>query len=108
MPSVLAKDRQPRTAKLFLDLWAAVNGYTTFADTDIKYKLSRTQRLNVLPFKPGAGPYIAMHVTPTARDFFLANCYPSGPFTCIFSKPLPIFPVLAVANACVGPQTKIG
>ena len=27
----------------------------------------------------------------TARDFFLANFYPSGPFACIFSKPLPSF-----------------
>ena len=99
MPSALEKDRQLRTAKQFLDLWVAVNRYTTFADTDIKFQLSRTQTLNVLPFKPGAGPCIAMHVTPTARDFFLANYYPSGPFTCIFSNPLPFFsPVLAMAN----------
>ena len=38
----------------------------------------------VLPFHPGASPYIAMHATPTARDLFIANFYPSGPFTCIF------------------------
>ena len=52
-----------------------------------------------------------MHATLTARDFFLAYFYPSDPFTCIFfPKPLPIFPVLAVANTsfCVGPQNKIG
>ena len=60
--------------------------------------LVRTQSLNVLPLKPGVGQYIAIRATLTARDFFLAYFYPSGPFTCIFPKPLPIFPVLAVAN----------
>ena len=52
----------------------------------------RAQSLKVLPLKPGIGQYIAMHATFTARDFFLANFYPSGPFTCIFfPKPLPSF-----------------
>ena len=65
----------------------------------LKSHLVRTQSLNVLPFKPGVGQYIAIHATLTARDFFLAYFYPSGPLTCIFfPKPLPIFPVLAVAN----------
>ena len=64
----------------------------------LKSHLLRTQSLNVLPFKPGVGQYIAIHATLTARDFFLASFYPSGPFTCIFSKPLLIFPVLVVAN----------
>ena len=65
----------------------------------LKSHLVRTQSLNVLPFKPGVGQYIAMHATLTARDFFLAYFYTSGPFTCIFSKTSPeIFPVLAVAN----------
>ena len=50
---------------------------------------------------------------PTARDFFLANFYLSGPFTRIFSKTSPEFffsPVLAVANtgSYVGPQNEIG
>ena len=31
---------------------------------------------------------IAMLAVPTARDFFLANFYSAGPFTCIFPKPL--------------------
>ena len=47
----------------------------------------------------------------TTEDLFLANLYPSGPFTCIFSKTSPdFFPALAVANtrSCVGPQNKIG
>ena len=58
--------------------------------------LVRTQSLNVLPFKPGVGQYIAIHATLTARDFFLAYFNPFGPFTCIFfPKPLSNFPVLA-------------
>ena len=40
-----------------------------------------------------------MRATLTASDFFLANLYPSGPFTCIFFKNLSrVFPVLAVVN----------
>ena len=66
----------------------------------LKSHLVRTQSLSVLPLKPGVGQYIAIHATLTARDFFLAYVYPSGLFTCIFSKTSPIcfFPVLAVAN----------
>ena len=52
----------------------------------LKSHLVRTQSLNVLPFKPGLGQYIAIHATLTAREFFLAYFYPSSPFTCIFSK----------------------
>ena len=65
----------------------------------LKSHLVRTQSLNVLPFKPGVGQYIAIHATLTARDFFLAYLYTSVPFTSILSKTSPeIFPVLAVAN----------
>ena len=100
----------------------------------LKTSLLRTQRSKVLPFKPSAGPYIAMHATSTARDFFLANFYPSSPPTGIpppkkknnnqqqqhknnntttttTTKTLSrAFPVLAVANtgSCVGPRNKIG
>ena len=76
----------------------------------LKTLLVRTQSSKVLPSKPGEDPYIAMHATPAATDFFLANLYPSGPFTCIVSKTSRVFPVLAVANigSCVGPKTKIG
>ena len=65
-------------------LWGAV-------DAEIKSHLMRTQSLKVLLLKPGVGQYIAMHATLTARDFFLANFYPSAPFICIFPKPLPSF-----------------
>ena len=51
----------------------------------------RTQRLNVIPFKPGVGQYIAIHATLTAGEFFLAYFYPPSPFTCIFSKTSPNF-----------------
>ena len=81
------------------------------ADAKIKVPSEENTDLKVFRFKPGIGQYIAMHATLTARDFFLANSYPSGPFTCIFPKPLTSFlPVLAVANtsSCVGPHNKIG
>ena len=64
-----------------------------------------------------AGPSIATHATPTARDFFRANFYSPGPFKfqLLFFFSLPqnlsrVFPVLSVANtsSCVGPQSKIG
>ena len=51
----------------------------------LKSHLLRTQSLKVLPVKVGVDQYIAIQVTHTARDFLLANFYPSGPFTCIFS-----------------------
>ena len=57
----------------------------------LKSHLVRTQSLDVLPFKPGVGQYIAIHATLTAREFFLAYFYPSSPFTCIFSKTSPNF-----------------
>ena len=57
----------------------------------LKSHLMRTQSLMVLPLKPGVGLYIAMHATLTARDSFLTYFYPSGPFTCIFSKTSPEF-----------------
>ena len=56
-----------------------------------KSHLVRTQSLYVVPLKPGVGQYIAIHATLTARDFFLAYFYPSGPSTCIFSKTSPDF-----------------
>ena len=48
----------------------------------LQSRLMRTQSLKVLPIKSGVGQYIAMRATLTARDFFLANFYPSGPSTC--------------------------
>ena len=57
----------------------------------LKSHLLRTQCSKVLPVKSGAGPSITMHATPTVRDFFPANFYPSGPFTYIFSETSPKF-----------------
>ena len=54
----------------------------------LKSPLMRTQSLKVLSLKPGVGQYIAKHATLTARDVFLANFYPSGPFTSIFFQNL--------------------
>ena len=77
----------------------------------LKSHLVRTQRLNVLPLKPGIGQYIAERATLTARDFFLSYFYPSGPFTYIFSKISPDFSLCwlwLTHGSCVGPQNKIG
>ena len=83
------------------------------ADVEIKVPSDENTELKSAPFKlnPGVGQYIAMRATLTARDFFFANFYPSGPFTCIFFQNLSrVFPVLAVTNTgcCVDPQNKIG
>ena len=34
----------------------------------LKTRLLKNQRPKVVPFQPGAGPYIAMHATHTARE----------------------------------------
>ena len=57
----------------------------------LKSRLLRTQSLKVFLLKPGVGQYIAIHATLTGRGFFLAYFYPSGPYTCIFSKTSPEF-----------------
>ena len=52
----------------------------------LKSHMLRTHSLKFFPLKPGVREYVATHATLNAGDFFLANVYPSGPFTCIFSK----------------------
>ena len=79
----------------FISLLSSLNRSGELRTQKLKSHLVRTQSLNVLALKPGLGQYIAIHATLTARDFFLTYFYPSSPFTCIFSKPLPIF-------SCVG------
>ena len=74
----------------------------------LKSHLVRPQSLHVLPLKPGIGQYISIPATLTARDFFLANFYLSGPFTYIFSKTSPNFSRVANTGSRVGPQNKIG
>ena len=64
----------------------------------LKSHLMRTQSLNIVPLKPGVGQYIAIHATLTARDFFLAISTLPVHSPAFFPKPLPISPVLAVAN----------
>ena len=71
------------------------------ADAEIKVPSGeRTQSLNILPLKPGVGQCIAIHVTLTSTDFFLAYFYPFGPFTYIFSRTSSDFP--CVGCGCVG------
>ena len=43
----------------------------------LKSHLVRTQSLNVLPFKPGLGQYIAIHAVLTAGDFILISTFQS-------------------------------
>ena len=95
-PAVLRSLFLPRSGELRTQKW--------------KSHLMRTQSWKVLSLEPGVGQYIAKHVTLTARDFVLAYFHPSGSLICIFQKPLPSIPVLAVAKtgSCVGPQNKIG
>ena len=63
----------------------------------LKSHLMRTQSLNVLPFKPGVGQYIALHATLTAWDFLLPCLF--LPFQSIylhfFQNLSQSFPVLA-------------
>ena len=63
----------------------------------LKSHLVRTQSLNVPPLKSVVGQYLAIHATLTDRDFLLISTHPvlSPAF---FPKPLPISPMLAVAN----------
>ena len=78
------------------------------ADAEIKVPLVENTELEGSPCK--AWEYIAIHATLTARDFFLANFYHFGPFTCIFSNLSRVFHALAVANTSsgAGPQNTIG
>ena len=76
-----------------------------------KSHLVRTQSINVLSLKPWVGQYIAIHATLTAKEFFLAYFYASGPFTCISSQNLSRFFLCwlwLTHGSCVGPQNKIG
>ena len=43
----------------------------------------------VCPLKPGLSENIAMHVSPTARNFFLSNCILPGHSASFFPNPLP-------------------
>ena len=80
------------------------------ADAEIKVPSGENTELKRSPFKARVDQYIAIHARLTARDFFLACFYPSGPFTCIFSKPSRFFLcwLWLTHGSCVGPQNKIG
>ena len=49
------------------------------ADAEIKVPSGENTELKRSPLKPGVGQYIAIRAMLTARDFFLAYFYPSGP-----------------------------
>ena len=66
----------------------------------LKSHLVRTQRLNVLPSKPGVGQYIyVLRLLPGISSLLISTLPVHSP--AFFPKPLPIF-------SCVGLQNKIG
>ena len=73
----------------------------------LKSHLLRTQSLKVLPLRPGVGQYIAAHATLAARYISLLSSL-SVHSSAFFQNLSQVFPVLAVALACVGLQNKIG
>ena len=78
---------------------------------DLCFALLRIQSLKGLPWNPGVSQYIAIPATITARDFFLAEFYPSCPFTCIFFQKLSRFFLCwlwLTHGSYVGPQNEIG
>ena len=79
-------------------------------DAEIKVPSGENTELKRPAFKRGGDQYIAIHATLTARDFFLAYFYPSGPFTRTFpdlSRFLLCWLWLTHGSS-VGPQNKIG
>ena len=67
-----------------IPLWATV-------DAEINDPSVENPVIESSPFKPGAGPFIAMHATPTAKALFPANFYLPGPLSCNFSQTSPVF-----------------
>ena len=86
--SVLHINKMSKTVLIQTPQWGA-------ADADIKVPSDENTELICSPFKAWSSQYIAMHATLTVRDSFLANFHPSGPFTCIFQKPLQIVPCVS-------------
>ena len=81
------------------------------ADGEIKVSSDEHTELKHSPFKPWSRSVYRHNATLTARDFFVAYLYPSGPFTCIFSQNLSRFLLCwlwLTHGSCVGPQNKIG
>ena len=70
--------------------WGAV-------DAEMKLPSGENTELKCSPFKAWSRSVYSQTCYAYCQGF-LSYFYPPGPFTCIFSKPLPIFPVLAVAN----------
>ena len=80
------------TAYLFLKLSLTGPRCGVLRMQEIKDPSVKNPELKGFVFGAIAGPRIATHITPTARDFFLAYFYPPYPFTCIFfSKTTPEF-----------------
>ena len=72
--------------------------YPQWGAADAEIKVPSGENTELKRYWPGVGQYIVIHATLTARDFFLAYVYPSVHSPAFFPKPLPSFPVSAVAN----------
>ena len=98
---------ESRSCHLIPPQWGA-------ADAEIKVPSGENTELTRSPFKAWSRSVYSHTCYVTARDFLLANFYPSGQFTCIFfqnlSRVFVFSPVLAVSNSdsCVGPRNEIG
>ena len=64
---------------------------------ELRSHLLRIKSSKGLPLKLRVGQNIAMHASPTARDFFSSKFYLPGQFTFIFSKLL-----LSFSSVCCG------
>ena len=111
-PSLLTySDEQMRWIKIYPLRCRGKNPQWGNADAEIKDTAVENPQLIGPPFK-------ALHRSKYSHACFThcqgflpwTDIYALGPFTCIFSKPLRVFPVLVVAitDSCVGPQIKIG
>ena len=81
------------------------------ADAEIKVPSGENRELKRSPFKTWSRSVYSHSYYLTARDFFLAYFYPTGPFTCVFFKKLSRFLLCwlwLTHGSCVGPQNKIG
>ena len=83
------------------------------ASAEIKVFVENPELTNVLPLKPGIGQNITIHVSPTARNFFLVlistflfhspSFFSLQSHSSLFNFAL----VLAYAVSCVGPGNEI-
>ena len=81
-----------RLAMVFAANWAlGTTPQWGAADAEIKVSSGEKTELKRSPFKAWSESVYSHTCYAYCQDFLLAYFYPSGPFTCIFPKPLTIF-----------------